>query len=70
MAKRHEGVFPAEAVRQKIDGRSMPPAHGTSEMPIWGWEFYGFEGEDAARRRRVGELIDQLVDYLQFIQRH
>jgi hypothetical protein len=39
-------------------------------MPVWGWEFYGYEGEDATRRRRVGELIDQLVDYLGSIQRH
>jgi mono/diheme cytochrome c family protein len=67
---RHGGTFPAEAVRQRIDGRSMPREHGTSEMPVWGWEFYGYEGEDATRRRRVGELIDQLVDYLGSIQRH
>ena len=70
IAKRHDGVFPAEIVRQRIDGRSMPREHGTSEMPIWGWEFYGYEGEDAVRRRRVGELIDQLVEYIESIQRH
>jgi hypothetical protein len=54
----------------EIDGRSMPRAHGTIEMPVWGWEFYGYEGEDAARRRRVAELIDRMVEYLQSIQRH
>lgn len=70
IAKRHRGVFPAEAVHQRIDGGSMPREHGTSEMPICGWQFYGYAGEDAERRRRVGELIDRLVEYLQSIQSH
>jgi mono/diheme cytochrome c family protein len=70
IAQRRGGVFPAEWVHQMIDGRSMPRAHGTSDMPVWGWEFYGYEGEDAARRQRVAELIDQLVAYLQSIQNH
>jgi hypothetical protein len=46
----------------------MPRAHGSAEMPVWGWEFYGYEGEDAMRRRRAAELIDQIVDYLRSIQ--
>lgn len=70
IAERHGGEFPAEAVRRMIDGRSMPRAHGTIEMPVWGWEFYGYEGEDAARRQRVAELIDRLVEYLESIQAH
>lgn len=70
IAKRNGGVFPAETVHQMIDGRSMPRAHGTSAMPIWGWEFYGYAGEDAARRRRVAELIDRVVEYLRSIQSH
>jgi mono/diheme cytochrome c family protein len=69
IAKRRGGEFPAEAIHRIIDGRSMPRAHGSSEMPVWGWEFYGYEGEDANRRRHVAELIDQLVEYLQSIQR-
>lgn len=68
IAQYHGGMFPAEAVHQKIDGRSMPKEHGTSEMPVWGWEFYGYEGEDAERRRHVANLIDRLVEYLQSIQ--
>jgi mono/diheme cytochrome c family protein len=70
LAKRWGGAFPAEEVHRMIDGRSMPRAHGTTEMPIWGWEFYGYEGEDAARRRHVAELIDRLVEYLGSIQNH
>jgi len=69
LAAREGGVFPDELVHQMIDGRRMPRAHGTSDMPVWGWEFYRFEGEDATRRHRVAELIDQLVAYLRSIQR-
>lgn len=68
IAQRNGGVFPSQAVHRRIDGRSMPKEHGTAEMPVWGWEFYGYEGEDAARRRRVADLIDRLVEYLQSIQ--
>ncbi len=68
LAKRRGGVFPAEEIHRIIDGRSMPRAHGSAEMPVWGWEFYGYEGEDAARRRRAAEVIDQIVDYLHSIQ--
>jgi len=68
LAKRRGGVFPSEEVHAAIDGRTMPRTHGTADMPVWGWEFYGYEGEDAARRRRVAELIDRLVEYLQSIQ--
>jgi mono/diheme cytochrome c family protein len=68
-AKRRGGIFSAEELHRIIDGRTMPRAHGSAEMPIWGWEFYGFEGEDATRRRHVAELIDQLVEYLRSIQR-
>jgi mono/diheme cytochrome c family protein len=68
LAKRRGGVFPAEEIHRIIDGRSMSRAHGSAEMPVWGWEFYGYEGEDATRRRRAAELIDQIVDYLHSIQ--
>lgn len=70
LAERNGGVFCAAQIHAVIDGRSMPRAHGTSAMPIWGWEFYRYEGEDATRRRRAAELIDQLVDYLRSIQSH
>jgi mono/diheme cytochrome c family protein len=68
LARRTGGVFSPEAVHRMIDGRSMPRAHGSSDMPVWGWELYGYEGEDATRRQRVAEFIDQLVGYLQSIQ--
>jgi len=64
-AVRNGGVFPGERLKRIIDGRDIP-AHGTSEMPIWG---------DAFRRTREGlnaeataARIDAIVRYLETIQ--
>lgn len=69
LSAHNRGVFPAEEVHRIIDGRSVRSGHGTRQMPVWGSEFYGFEGEDATRRARVAHLIDQLVEYLRTVQR-
>ncbi len=68
LARRHGGTFPAEQVHRFIDGRAVPRAHGTVQMPVWGREFFGFDPDDATHRRRVAELIDRLVEYLRAIQ--
>ena len=39
LAKSNNGVFPADAVYETIDGSKKIPAHGTREMPIWGERF-------------------------------
>ena len=40
LAKNNNGVFPYDTVYQMIDGRnSTVVAHGTREMPIWGYRF-------------------------------
>ena len=36
LAKRNNGVFAADAVYKRIDGRDTKASHGSSEMPIWG----------------------------------
>lgn len=68
LARRRGGTFPAEEVHRFVDGRSVPRAHGTVQMPVWGSEFLGFDADDATHRRRVAELIDRLVEYLRSIQ--
>jgi len=35
-AARRNGVFDVNEIVKIIDGRDMPRAHGTPEMPIWG----------------------------------
>lgn len=64
-AVRNGGVFPGERLKRIIDGRDVP-AHGTSEMPVWGDAFRrtreGLSGEAATAR------IDAIVKYLETIQ--
>ena len=36
LAKKNNGVFPFNSVREIIDGRKTVVAHGTRDMPIWG----------------------------------
>jgi mono/diheme cytochrome c family protein len=62
IAKRHDGNFPASAVRAVIVGDSAPLAHGTRDMPMWGPLFRGTDGNAAELR------LKNLVDYLASIQ--
>jgi mono/diheme cytochrome c family protein len=64
MARRNDGAFPREGAREFIvgSGRALP-AHGTTEMPVWGPMFRAFESDTRARIR-----IDNLVQYLESIQ--
>ena len=68
IAARNGGSFPSQRVRESIDGQRLQSAHGTRDMPVWGWELYAARGEDPARRARVAELVGLLADYLESIQ--
>jgi mono/diheme cytochrome c family protein len=69
IATRH-GNFPAATVRNVIDGRRRgKAAHGTREMPVWGFEFRVEEGGDVNAQLAVRSAIDKLVEYLRSIQR-
>jgi hypothetical protein len=68
LASRHRGAFPTRKVQRIIDGRSRYRAHGSRAMPVWGNQFYGYDGEDPVRRDRVSELIASMVEYLRSIQ--
>ena len=65
---RHGGEFPADQVASYIDGRSLPPVHGSRTMPVWGTVF------DATARLVVdadsaGPRVADVVEYLRSIQR-
>ncbi|MCU0969121.1 MAG: cytochrome c [Rubrivivax sp.] len=73
LARRAGGVFPADRVREVVDGRGAAVgAHGTREMPVWGDEYR----KDAAARVAgtaasedyVRSRIDALVAYLERLQ--
>ncbi len=39
LAKKNGGVFPLYSVYEKIDGRQEVKAHGSRDMPIWGYRY-------------------------------
>ena len=66
------GKYPAEKVRDVIDGRNEVRGHGMKEMPVWGDVFQTSSlepsdsdetGDDRARRK-----VHELVLYLESIQ--
>ncbi len=75
LAARYGGVLPFEAVYKRIEGRDMPDAHGSSDMPVWGlWFSNQAVGEnmlndsDLPVETRVRERITAIVHYLETIQ--
>ncbi len=68
LAERNHGEFPTAAVRDYIDGRNLPAAHGDRYMPIWGAEFgWGGKGGQASEQV-IARRIDAVVAYLKSIQ--
>ena len=65
LARGEGGVFPRERVLRKIDGRLAVPAHGPSDMPIWGDALKVTEGRD---ERTIRQRIDAIVSHLESIQ--
>ncbi len=63
-----EGEFPAQRVRETIDGRATVMAHGTRQMPVWGYEFWVEEGADIVAEDAANEIVVRLVAYLDSIQ--
>lgn len=39
LSKRNGGVFPFARVYETIDGTNVLKAHGTRDMPIWGFDY-------------------------------
>ena len=72
IASRNGGTFPAQKLREVIDGRAAVGAHGTRDMPVWGGRFRQEAMEDAGTRGtpewEVRSRIDALVDYLSRLQ--
>jgi len=69
------GSFPAADVYNKIEGLTMPEAHGSREMPVWGDVFVTQAlgqttslAEAKAAAQKAKARIGALVDYLRSIQ--
>ena len=72
IAKKNNGVFPLNAVYEIIDGRNPVEAHGTREMPIWGFRYmpspYEAVSPSGATESGIRVRILAIVDYLNRIQ--
>jgi mono/diheme cytochrome c family protein len=69
LAERYGDEFPDSALRKIIDGREIVIVHGTRYMPVWGYEFWLEEGADEAAQRNVETIVENLIAYLESIQR-
>ena len=68
ISARRDGEFPHEEIHQIIDGRLESPAHGSREMPVWGFTFQSIGGESTPAAD-VEALITALTRYLESIQK-
>ena len=65
LARRNRGTFPRDRVTAFVDGSSRAlPAHGTTDMPVWGPIFHALDASDA---RALVRLIN-LVAYVESLQ--
>ena len=65
IAKRNGGTFPKARIRSVIWGPDnlFIPAHGSSQMPVWGPTFRALDPMGDNERR-----LSQLIAYLEFLQ--
>jgi hypothetical protein len=74
LSRRNGGQFPAERVRQVIDGRADVKVHGLRDMPVWG-DWFNAEAAAPENDRKTRELIVQdriqsLANYIESIQQN
>jgi len=62
-------AYDEEVLRKIIDGREPVIIHGTRYMPVWGYEFWVEEGADEEARDRVDTIVENLVEYIDSLQR-
>jgi mono/diheme cytochrome c family protein len=57
------GAFPRKRVEMFIDDekRVAAPAHGTSDMPVWGPIFRGLDPSDTLAKMRIGNVVDYIA---------
>ena len=61
IAARRGGEFPAERIRQLIDGRVSVAQHGARDMPVWGVDLRTAGADTDA-------VLTRLVEYLRSMQ--
>ncbi|MGB0034921.1 MAG: cytochrome c [Candidatus Acidiferrales bacterium] len=64
LAKRHDGKFPDDLVATVLRNGVKAPAHGTSDMPVWGPLFSKLNSDPAI----VNMRITNLTSYVKSLQ--
>lgn len=57
LTKRHGGVFPQERVEDYITKGSLVPAHGSTDMPVWGPIFLWIESSQNLAEFRIAKVV-------------
>lgn len=57
---RRDGLSKLELM-EIIDGRGLRTAHGTLEMPVWGWAFRSYEQSEAEVQARLEVLANHVI---------
>jgi mono/diheme cytochrome c family protein len=64
LARRNDGVFPRDRIRDSITfgpGASLHGSHGTADMPVWGIVFRGLDQNDTMTAIRIENLVNYLA---------
>src|SRR5690349_7694815 len=65
MRQRHDGRFPVAEIIAARDGRTVVPAHGSREIPIWGARCGEMAEGGPAGRAMVQDVLRMRIDSLQ-----
>jgi mono/diheme cytochrome c family protein len=65
LAKHNKGKFPSDHVAAVLSGKAMTPAHGSSEMPIWGKVFWSIS---EGHKGEVQQRVTNLTKYIESLQ--
>lgn len=68
IAARRGGDFPVAEISRYVDGRTLVPAHGSREMPVWGRRFGQPISDDTTAEEVTRGKLLVLVEYLRSIQ--
>lgn len=64
LSAKNKGSFPEDHVISIIQGRTVTPAHGSMEMPVWGPVFLNLDNQSEAvvqqRARNLAKYIESL----------
>lgn len=60
LAKKHGGTLSQKDLEDKMNGLKASPAHGSTDMPVWGPMFRQMMGNDQVRIHNLKNYIDTL----------